>query len=76
MTREAQEMQMRVICGQVDWPRAQTGRLLRGGSILVALKIEKVVESIERTMREQLKLTPRRKNLATRTRVLTFWGGS
>lgn len=49
--------------------------VLRGGSVLVALKIEKVVESIARTIREQLKFVPRRHILAIRTLVLIFWKG-
>lgn len=72
MAMETQEMTSRVICGQVCWPLAQAGKLLRFGSSLVALKIEKVVLSMESTISEQVKLVPRRKNLATRTRVLTF----
>ncbi len=38
----------------------------------MALKMVRDVESIVRTMRLQLKLTPRRAILAIRTRVLTF----
>jgi len=38
----------------------------------VALNMEKVVESMDKTMRLQLKLTPRRANFAIRTRVFTF----
>ena len=34
--------------------------------------MEKVIESIDRTIRLQLKFTPRRKNLAIRTLVLIF----
>ena len=37
-----------------------------------ALKIVRDVESMDRTMRLQLKLTPRRAILAIRTRVFTF----
>ena len=47
--------------------------LLCWGRALVALKMEKLVESIDKTMREQLKLTPRSANLAIRTRVLIFY---
>ena len=65
-------MQRRVICGHVFWPCAQGGKELREGMAFVALNMEKVVESMERTMRLQLKLTPRRAILAIRTRVLTF----
>src|SRR5271156_4642941 len=71
--RLTQEITRTVIWGQVLVPVAQTGRLLRGGSERVALKMEKVVESMDRTMREQEKLTPRRTILARRTRVLIFW---
>ena len=66
-------MESRVICGQGFVLTAHGGRLFRGGRLLVALKIEKVVEIMESTMSEQLKLTPRRKNLAARTRILDFY---
>ena len=39
----------------------------------MVLKIVKVVESIDKTMRLQLKFVTRRHILAIRTRVLTFW---
>lgn len=39
----------------------------------MALNMEKVVEIMERTMRLQLKLTPRSAIFAIRTRVLTFF---
>jgi hypothetical protein len=55
-------------------PTAQAGRLFLGGRALVALKIEKVIESMERTIRLQLKFTPRRKNFAIRTLVFIFCG--
>jgi len=55
-------------------PEAHAGRLFLVGKALVALKIEKVIESIESTMRLQLKFTPRRKNFAIRTLVLIFCG--
>ena len=45
---------------------------LLAGRSLVALKMEKDEEIMARTMREQLKLTPRRANLAILTRVLIF----
>ena len=41
---------------------------------MVALKIAKVIESMERTIRLQLKLTPRRKNFVIRTLVFIFCG--
>jgi hypothetical protein len=72
MNREMHEMTRSVICGQVELPSAQGGRLFRCGSAFVALKIENVVASIESTMRLQLKLTPRRMNFAIRTLVLDF----
>ena len=40
----------------------------------MALKMEKAVASIERTMRLQAKLIPRRNIFATRTRILIFCG--
>jgi len=42
------------------------------GRALVALKMANEAEIIARMMRLQLKLTPRRANLAIRTRVLIF----
>lgn len=62
-------------CGQIFWFSAHGGRLLRGGSDLVALKIVKVAESIEIMIRAHEKLIPRRKNLAIRTRALIFYKG-
>lgn len=53
-------------------PAAHGGRLFRAGIFFVALKMENVVASMDRTIREQLKLTPRRKNLAILTLVLDF----
>ena len=38
----------------------------------MALKIVTVVATMESTISEQLKLTPRRKNLAARTRIFAF----
>lgn len=38
----------------------------------MALKMVKVADSMDRTISEQEKLTPRRKNLAIRTRAFTF----
>jgi len=57
-------------------PAAHGGRLFRAGICFVALNMENVVASMERTMREQLKLTPRRKNLAILTLVLDFRSSS
>ena len=70
--RETQEMTSRTIWGVVDVPVAQAGRLFRGGIAFVALKIENVVLSMERTISEHEKLTPRNTILAIRTRVLIF----
>ncbi len=72
MARETQAMQSRVTCGHIWCPNAQGGNLFRGGMAFVALNMEKVVESMDKTMRLQLKLTPRRANFAIRTRILTF----
>lgn len=46
--------------------------MFRAGRDFVELKIVKVAESIERTIRLQLKLTNLSNNFAIRTRVLTF----
>lgn len=46
--------------------------LLAAAKDLVELKMAKEEDSIDRMINEQLKLTPRRANLAMRTRVLTF----
>jgi hypothetical protein len=70
---ETQEIERSTFWGQVWVVGAQAGRLFRGGSDLVALKIENVVESMARTMRLHEKLTPRMINFAIRTRFLDFW---
>lgn len=59
-------------CGHVLVSSAHADVLDWLGRDLVALKMEKVVESMARMMSEQLKLTPRRANLAILTRVLIF----
>lgn len=53
-------------------PAAHEGILFCAGRALVALKIAKDEDIMARIIREQLKLTPRRANLAMRTRVLTL----
>lgn len=58
--------------GQIFWFSAHGGKLFRGGSDFVALKIVKVADSMEMMMSAQEKLMPRRKNLAIRTRALIF----
>ena len=63
-------MVRRVICGHFCVPCAQTGKLPRLASDLELLKMLNVVESMESTMRLQLKLVPRRAIFAMRTRVL------
>ena len=70
--RETQEMHRRAIWGHGLVPAAHGGRLLRGGIALVALKMLKVVESMERTISEQEKFVPRSSIFAMRTRVLIF----
>src|SRR2546421_12072899 len=70
--REMQAMTSSVICGHGLPCADQAGRLFRGGIDLVALKIVKVVLSIERMISEHEKLTPRSTILAMRTRVLIF----
>lgn len=72
MNSEMEAMTRRVICGHVLVPTAHGGRLFRAGIVFVALKIEKTVASMERTIRLQAKLMPRRKILAIRTRTFTF----
>jgi hypothetical protein len=72
---EIQAMMSRVSCGQIFVPTAQAGRPFRVGRALVALKMEKVVLSMDITMKEQARLVERRRNLAMRTRVLTFYVG-
>lgn len=67
-----QDVTRTTIWGQVFVPSAHAGRLFRAGSCLVALKMEKVMESIERTIRLQLKFTPLRTNFAIRTLVFIF----
>lgn len=52
---------------------AHEGMLLWLCKLFVALKMAKEAESMDRMMREQLKPTPRRANLAMRTRVFIFW---
>lgn len=64
-------------CGHVSVFVAQGGRPFFGGSALVELKMAKDVDSMDRMIRLQLKLTPRNANLAMRTRVLIFcWAES
>jgi hypothetical protein len=52
---------------------AHGGRLFRGASVFVALKMANAVATMESTIRLQAKLMPRRKILAIRTRTLTFY---
>lgn len=74
MANDTQAMERRVICGHVFCVGAQAGRFCLLGRVFDALKMLKVVDSMERTMSEQLKFVPRRHIFAIRTRVLTFWG--
>lgn len=64
-------MTSKVICGQVFWLGAHGVAVPLAGIALEALKIVKVAEIIESTMRLQLKFTPRRAIFATRTLVFT-----
>lgn len=77
IARDTQAITSTVICGHVFCPIAHGGNLFeltrRGGRDFVALKMVNVALSIERTMSEQEKLTPRRKNFAMRTRVLILY---
>ena len=52
---------------------AHGGRLFRGARVFVALKIAKAVATMERTIRLQAKLMPRRKIFAILTRTLIFY---
>ena len=70
--KDTHEIVSKVICGHFCVPCAQTGKLPRLGMPLEALKMLKVVDNIDRTMRLQLKLVPRRAIFAIRTRVLIF----
>jgi hypothetical protein len=71
-TSEMQAMTRSKTWGQIFCAGAQGGRLFLLGRCLVALKMEKAVASIERTIRLQAKLMPRRNIFATRTRILIF----
>lgn len=73
MKREMQAMTRSTICGQGLVFDDHAVKPPRDGRFLVALKIVKVAASMERTIKLQLKLMPRRKNFATRTRNLIFW---
>ena len=69
---EIQEIERRVTCGHILVFGAQAGRAFLDGSALVELKMANVLETMERMIRLQLKLTPRSSILAIRTRVLIF----
>src|SRR5690242_13970113 len=73
ISSEIQAMVRRRIWGQVLVLSAQGGRLLRFGSDFVAWKMASAVAIMERTMRLQAKLMPRRKIFAILTRTLTFY---
>ena len=73
MRSEMQAMTKRRIWGQVLVFSAHGGRLFRLGSAFVAWKTASAVASMERTMRLQAKLIPRRKIFAILTRTLTFY---
>lgn len=64
-----------VICGHLTVVVDQAGRPFLAGRALVALKMLKVVLSMERTINEQEKLTPRSTIFAILTRVFTFYLG-
>jgi hypothetical protein len=72
-TMDTQAITRRRICGHGLVPTAHGGRLLRGDSCFVALKIANVVPSMARTMREHAKLMLLKNIFAARTRVLIFW---
>lgn len=73
MAKEIQAMTSKVICGQILWRGAQGVAVPLAGIDLEALKIIKVAEIIESTIRLQLKFTPRRAIFATRTLVFTIY---
>jgi hypothetical protein len=56
-------------------PLAHAGRPLFGDKVFVAKKMCREVETIARTIRLQLKLTPRRQTFASLTLVLIFCQG-
>lgn len=66
-------MTSKVICGQIFCRGAHGVAVPLAGRDLEALKIVKVAEIIESTIRLQLKLTPRRAIFATRTLVFTTY---
>lgn len=72
IARERQAMERTSFCAQGSVPLAQEGIALCEGRFLVALKMANDDESMARMMREQLKWTLRRANLAIRTRTLCF----
>ena len=72
MRREMQAIDRSRAWGQTLVLSAHAGRLFRRGRFFVAWKMEKTVASMERTIRLQAKLMPRRKIFAMRTRTLTF----
>lgn len=72
ISSEIQAMVRRRICGQVLVFSAHGGRLFRFGRAFVAWKIASAVASMDRTIRLQAKLMPRRKIFAILTRTLTF----
>lgn len=73
MASEIQAMTSKVICGQILWLGAHGVAVPLAGIALEALKIIKVAEIIESTIRLQLKFTPRRAIFATRTLVFTTY---
>jgi hypothetical protein len=65
-SNETQAMQSIKTCGQVFVFLAHGGRLFRGGSDFVALKMANVVATIDSKTKLQAEWTPRRNNLAAR----------
>lgn len=72
ITREMTAIDSRSICGQIFVLSAHGGRPFLFGRFFVALKMANAVAIMERTMRLQAKLIPRRKIFAIRTRILIF----
>ena len=70
---------MQAITKSVIWGQglvfgAHAGKLLRAGKALLALKIINVADTIDKTIKLQLKFTPLKTTLARRTRNFTFCG--
>ena len=72
MTSEMTAIESSKTWGQILVLSAHGGRPFLGVRVLVALKMAKAVATMDRTIRLQAKLMPRRKIFASRTRTLIF----